>query len=86
MKIEELKLILSSEGFREDSYSFEDKHPDEALCLRQDDTQWLVFYTERGLQTGKTLFTTEDEACRHFLDKMRADPTTRVDWKSGFHA
>ena len=86
MNIEELKLILSTGGFREDSYSFQDRHPNEALCLRQEDDQWLVYYAERGLQTGKTLFTTEHEACRHLLEKMRADPTTRKSWNSGFHA
>ena len=85
MKNRELRSILSSEGFRESSYSFDEKHPDEALCLSQEDNQWLVFYAERGLRTGKVTFMTEDEACGYFLDKMRADPTTRKNWNSGFH-
>ena len=84
MNISELSELLSREGFRPSSYSLGDEIKDEALCLRHDERGWSVFYSERGLQTGKKVFGDESSACIFFIEKIRADPTTRLDWKSGF--
>jgi hypothetical protein len=58
--------------------------PDEALCLRQDGSEWIIFYSERGLQSGKQSFPLEDQACAYMLEQLLEDPTTRANWKSGF--
>jgi hypothetical protein len=79
-----LGQLLIDEGFNPESFSLRDEHKDEALCLRQTDKEWCIFYSERGLQTGKICFVEEAQACQEFLTKMRSDPTTRLSWKSGF--
>jgi hypothetical protein len=84
MNTAELLSILCQEGFRESSYSLAGEHPDEALCLREEQGRWCVYYAERGLKTGKQFFESEEAACEHFLTEMIADPTTRASWKSGF--
>ncbi len=84
MNKEELQKILIEEKFNPRSYSLEDEQKDEALCLRLEDDRWCVYYSERGLQSGKQYFANEESACEYFLDEMRSDPTTKADWKSGF--
>jgi hypothetical protein len=84
MKANELKNILIREGFRRSTYSLEGGEPDEALCLSNEEGRWIVYYSERGLQTGRVDFDSEDAACDYFLEKMWSDPTTRRGWKSGF--
>lgn len=84
MNKDDLRTILINEKFNPRTYSLEDEQKDEALCLRFDDGRWCVYYSERGLQTGKVYFVDEDSACEFFLEEMRADPTTKEGWKSGF--
>jgi hypothetical protein len=38
---------------------------------------WVIFYSERGLETGRRDFPSESAACQHFLEWVSADPTTR---------
>lgn len=80
----ELLNILVNEGFNSRAYSLNEGQADEALCLRREGSLWVVFYSERGLESGKASFHTEAEACEHFLSEMRSDPTTKAAWKSGF--
>ena len=84
MNRRELRQTLVAEGFRPSSYSLTDGHADEALCLRQDGGSWVVYYSERGLETGKVSFGTEAQACQYHLELMRRDPTTKASWKSGW--
>ena len=84
MNINELEKTLVEEGFNSDAYSLIEEQKDETLCLRFEDNQWCVYYSERGLDTGKIYFANENSACEYFLDKMRSDPTTRANWSSGF--
>jgi len=84
MNKDDLQRKLVEEKFNPRSYSLEDKQKDEALCLRCENGKWCVFYSEKGLQTGKECFDDESSACEFFLDEMRSDPTTKNDWKSGF--
>lgn len=84
MDKDNLKKSLIQERFNPQSYSLEDEEKDEALCLRLDNGRWCVYYSERGLQTGKQYFVDEQAACEYFLEEMRSDPTTKNDWKSGF--
>ena len=86
MNRQELQEVLRRERIKDSCYSLEEKSfdPDEALCLRQIEGAWVVFYSERGLQTGKTAFNSESAACEYMLDALCSDPTTRVGWSSGF--
>jgi hypothetical protein len=84
MNRDELKHILEREKFRPNTYSLAGGEPDEALCLSLEDGRWYVYYSERGMQTGKVGFDSESEACAYFLEKMRSDPTTKAGWSSGF--
>jgi hypothetical protein len=79
-----LRMTLIEEKFNPKSYSLENEEKDEALCLRLEDEGWCIYYSERGLQTGKQCFSDEKSACEYFLNEMRSDPTTKADWKSGF--
>ena len=85
MNKELLRQALIAENFNPRSHSLEEENKDEALCLRFEDGNWFVFYSERGLQTGKESFVDESAACEYFLNEMRSDPTTKSGWKSGFH-
>lgn len=80
----ELERILLQEGFNPRCFSLNEECKDEALCLRSLGHDWCVFYSERGLETGKVCFTNEAQACQDFLEKMRSDPTTKLGWKTGF--
>ena len=84
MNKSELRQILVAEDFSKRAYSLGDSYADEALCLRHEENSWVVFYSERGLETGKVSFDTEAAACEYFLSTMRSDPTTRESWSTGF--
>ncbi|MFY0675904.1 MAG: hypothetical protein JXR18_01345 [Neptuniibacter sp.] len=86
MNRKELKEKLDQESIKPTSFSLEAENfdPNEVLCLRQEDAGWVVYYSERGLQTGKQNFKSESEACDHMLKELLDDPTTRKDWVSGF--
>ncbi len=84
MNKEDLRAILVEERFKPRAYSLDPEFRDEALCLRFEDEKWCVFYSERGLETGKQCFADEGSACEYFLGRMRADPTRKIDYKSGF--
>ncbi len=84
MNREELKQVLVDERFRPNTYSLSGGEPDEALCRSFEEGRWYGYYSERGMQTDRVGFSSESEACKYFLEKMRADPTTRSDWNSGF--
>ena len=82
----ELQESLQRECIQDHCYSLEAKSfdPDEALCLRQENGEWFVYYSERGLQTGKKAFKSEADACLFMLESLRSDPTTKVGWSTGF--
>jgi hypothetical protein len=83
-----LEQVLRHERVKDSSYSLAASNfdPDEALCLRQEGREWCVYYSERGLRTGRRAFPTESEACLFMLESLRSDPTVKVDWHSGFGA
>jgi hypothetical protein len=86
MNRNELQEALCREHIKSTYYSLEAENfdPNEALCLRQEGNEWLVYYSERGLQTGKRSFQSESEACTYMLEQLQADPTAKVGWSSGF--
>jgi hypothetical protein len=88
MDRQELRRMLGQEGVKDSTYSLAASNfdPDEALCLRQEGHEWVVYYSERGLRTGKRGFPTEAEACLYVLETLRSDPTVKVGWHSGLGA
>ena len=74
MNRKDLKAALQKLNVREDMYDLEGGHPSEALVLTEEGSLWRIFYSERGLETGVTVFDNEDQACRHFLSMVVRDP------------
>jgi hypothetical protein len=72
-----LKTILDAEGIDTESYSLDGGLPFEAYVLEERANAWGVYYSERGLRSNEVVFESEDEACRHLLDLLLADSTTR---------
>ena len=72
MKVTELQNILQSWKVSDQLYSIMiGGLPNEKLCLVQlSEKEWEVYYSERGKKTGIKVFSSEDEACEYFLQKM----------------
>ena len=51
---------------------------EERYFLEEAPSGWSVYYSERGLRSGEQSFDTEDDACRHLLDLLLRDRTTRM--------
>lgn len=78
MTVQELRDALDRAGIRERAYDFEGSGRDEAYCLDTVQDGWLVYYRERGIRRDERLFSSEDGACRFFLELVMRDPTTRL--------
>jgi hypothetical protein len=72
----ELLDVLREEHFRPDAYSLDGGLPDERYCLGEENGVWVVYYSERGVQSGKTQFANECDACQYLLKLLNDDPTT----------
>ena len=84
MNRQALQEALVADGINSGAYSLNGEPKDDALCLRFEQGSWHVFYSERGLRIGMQAFQSESDACFHVLAQLRADPTTRIGWDSGF--
>jgi len=40
-------------------------------------SEWVVYYSELGIESGLRGFATEDLACKYLAELLLADPTTR---------
>ena len=78
MTVHELRVTLDRVGIRERAYDFEGSNRAEVYCLDNVRGGWIVYHRERGIRRDERLFSSEDEACRHILDLLTRDPTTRV--------
>jgi hypothetical protein len=74
MNKKELRQVLHNEGIREEAFDLSGGHLPETLTLAEVYGRWLVYYSERGLESGKKEFATEAEACAYLLTLLRADP------------
>jgi hypothetical protein len=77
MNKQELQQRLKQEGFGADSYDLDGGMLPERLTLAKEGNRWCVYYSERGLQTGKECFDSESEACQSLLDQLRDEPSAR---------
>lgn len=73
-----LKQALDEKGIDPRSYSLLGGHPSEEYVLDDRGTEWVVYYSERGLESGFRSFPNEDLACRHLLDLLVRDSSTRL--------
>ena len=73
---QELTEILRREGINPDAYALDGGHDGERYVIDVRPGGWAVYYSERGLESGRRDFETEDEACRYLLALLRDDPTT----------
>lgn len=78
MDRESLRSILDGEGVDREYYDLQGGLPFEKYCLEPRPGEWAVYYSERGHRVEEKLFASEDEACRHLLNLLLRDPTTRT--------
>ena len=79
MTISELQQVLDDERFDRSTYSLTGGHPGEAFVLSPESgQQWAVYYSEHGKRTSEKFFTSEDDACRYFLEWISRYPETRL--------
>jgi hypothetical protein len=64
-------------GVDRDSYCLDGGHPAERYVLDDRRSEWVVYYSERGLESRLRSFPTEEPACRYLSGLLLADPTTR---------
>lgn len=67
MNKKKLLAEISNSGFPQSSFTLFGEPKDETLCLQCAPPKWLVFYSERGLQTNKNEFLSEEAACDYFF-------------------
>ena len=72
-----LRRVLDARGIDPASYSLTGGHPSECCVLEDRRSERVVYYSERGLETGLRSFPSEDLACRHLADLLWRDPTAR---------
>jgi hypothetical protein len=77
MNKQELQKLLKEEGFRADTYDLDGGMLPERLTLAREGNRWCVYYSERGLQSGKTFFDSEAAACQSLLDQLLDEPSAR---------
>lgn len=74
----DLELLLVERKVTPLAYSLGGGLPNERYVLDQEAKGWVVYYSERGQQSGKRVFDTEDEACRYLLKLLTNDSSTHV--------
>ncbi|MGL4859741.1 MAG: hypothetical protein ACRC5A_08415 [Enterobacteriaceae bacterium] len=67
MNIDELQQQLDNLKIPTTYYSLSGGLPNERLCLEEVNTQWHIYYSERGHKNSLAYFTSEKEACDFFL-------------------
>jgi hypothetical protein len=77
MNREALRALLDKQNIDPAAYHLDGHATDETYVLEFADDVWTVFFSERGLRTSERRFDNEDEACRHLLDLLLRDRTTR---------
>ncbi|GLK42535.1 MULTISPECIES: hypothetical protein [Novosphingobium] len=78
MTKDDLAERLALEGIAPSAYDLSGAGRSESYVFREQSSDWAVFYSERGLQTGLRVFATETEACGYFIQLVASDPTTRA--------
>ncbi len=80
MNTKDLREALRKEGIRDDVYDLSGGHLPETYTLAEECGRWVVYYSEKGLESGKRKFASESEACEYFMNELKNDPTAHVTW------
>lgn len=78
MTRDSLQAMLDQRGFDPDSYRLNGGDANEAYVMDQRGLQWVVYYAERGLESGLRGFASEDLACRYLADLLWGDRATLI--------
>ena len=65
---ERLAVVLDRLGVQPGSYSLFGAHSPDSVVIDHRPEGWVVFYTERGDESGLETFPTEAEACQALFD------------------
>ena len=78
MKIPQLRKALQDLKILRRAVSIEGVDAgEEQYRIEKDGKYWVTYYYERGNKALLREFSTEEEACDHFVEMLRRDPTTR---------
>ena len=78
MKIPELRRMLAELRVLRRAVSIEGVDAkEEQYRLEKNGKDWITYYYERGNKNALREFSSEEEACDHFLEMVRQDPTAR---------
>ena len=76
MKTPELRKVLHDLKVLRRAVSIEGIDAgEEQYRLEKDGNSWVTYYYERGNKVALREFASEEEACDHFLEILRRDPT-----------
>lgn len=68
MKLKDLRNELDKIKIHPSKYKIDGTRKEDTLCLIFDGISWKIIFVERGYDFVKSSYTSEDEACNHFLD------------------
>ena len=66
-------------GIHSDAYSFDGGHPSEAFVLDTQGFGWVVFYSERGLETDRRWHVKEADALADLQERLSSAHGIRAD-------
>ena len=78
MNKQQLLQAIRKEGIREDAFDLDGGHLSETYTLSESYGRWFVYYSERGVESGRKEFATQSQACEYLLNLLKNDPTTRM--------
>lgn len=71
MTVNELEKILIQKDVPQNMYSLlVGGFPNETFCLVKSNSEWEVYYSERGQKRGAKKFSSESEACEYMNKKL----------------
>jgi len=73
MTIRELEIKLKGLGIKKIFYSLSGGLPSEVFCIDRNESNWEVYYSERGSKSQLKVFEKESEACDYFYKKITSD-------------
>jgi hypothetical protein len=84
VNFQQLSMALDDRKIDPSAYSVDGRPETYVIQFRRSGwvgkpSYWVTYYSERGLETGRREFASEDEACRYFLDWVSSDPTARLE-------
>jgi len=78
-----LAAQLDSEGVAERAYSLYGAHMEDAIVLDNRPDGWVVFYSERGGESGLKTYAKESDACLDLLSRVLKNEHNRFDLVAG---